>query len=144
MKNQKEYAPVLVRLALALVFLWFGLNQLLDPGSFFGYIPQWIYPHSASMVHEHSLQGIHALPLTPHIIVMGNGVFETVFGVLLLLGLFTRVSSLLLSAHLLLIAFSFGYNDLFVRDFGLALATLSVFFNGPDKWCLDRRRKNES
>ena len=141
LEKGREYAPIIVRIAMALVFLWFGLNQLLDPSSFFGYIPQEIYPHSQNIAHEHSLQGVHDLPLTPHIIVMGNGAFETILGLLLLLGLFTRVSSLLLSIHLAVIAFSLGYNDLFIRDLGLALVTFAVFLRGPDQWCLDKRLK---
>jgi uncharacterized membrane protein YphA (DoxX/SURF4 family) len=140
----KKFAPILLRLGVSLVFLWFGINQLLDPESFFGYIPDWIYPHDYGMVHEHSLQGIHNLPLTPHVIVMGNGTFETVFGVMLIFGIFTRVSALLLSIHLFLISLGLGYNDLMIRDVGLTIATFAVFLHGPDKWCYESRYRPKS
>ncbi len=137
----KRYAPLVLRLGLSLVFLWFGLSQLINPESFLGYVPQWLYSHAPEMIHEHPLQLMHNLQLTPHIIIMGNGIFETVFGILLLLGLFTRISSLLLGLHLMGIMFGLGYNDIAVRDFGLMLATFSIFLQGPDEWCLDAKRK---
>lgn len=81
-----------------------------------------------------------SIPNLPvHIVVMGNGVFETMFGIMLLLGAFTRISSLLLSIHLFFIAISLGYNDLAIRDMGLTVATVAVFLNGPDRLCLDNR-----
>ncbi len=136
----KKYAPLVLRLGLSLVFLWFGLSQLINPESFVGYVPQWLYPHALEMVHEHPLQLMHNLQLTPHIIIMGNGIFETVFGILLLLGLFTRISSLLLGLHLIGIMFGLGYNDIAVRDFGLMLALFSISLQGPDEWCLDAKQ----
>jgi len=61
------------------------------------------------------------------------------FGVLLLLGIYTRIVSFFLAIHLFVISFSLGFNDLGVRDFGLAIATLVVFFNGVDDFCLDKK-----
>ncbi|MEK6856700.1 MAG: hypothetical protein AABX49_01665, partial [Nanoarchaeota archaeon] len=65
--------------------------------------------------------------------------FEVVFGLLLLIGLFTKIVSLILALHLLVISFSLGYNDIAVRDFILSLATFSIFLNGKDKLCLDKK-----
>jgi uncharacterized membrane protein YphA (DoxX/SURF4 family) len=138
-EKYKGYAPITVRMGVAIVFLWFGINQLINPESFLGYVPQWFYQHSAEIVHNHPFQLLHNLPLGPHLLVMGNGVFETLFGSLLLLGVFTRLTSFLLSMHLLFIVIGLGYNDVAVRDFGLMLATFSVFLNGPDKASLDRQ-----
>ncbi len=135
------YAPPFLRIGLALVFLWFGISQLVNPVSFMGYVPQFLYPHQAGMMHEHPLQMMHDIPHpTLHALIMGNGLLETVLGLLLLTGLFTRVSALILSLHLFGIMLGLGYNDLAVRDFGLALATLSVFLHGPDAWTLDSKR----
>ena len=60
-------------------------------------------------------------------------------GTLMLVGLYTRVSSFILALHLFGIAFSIGFNSLGIRDFGLAFATLVVFLNGVDELCLDKR-----
>jgi uncharacterized membrane protein YphA (DoxX/SURF4 family) len=140
LQKYKAYSPIVVRIALALVFLWFGISQLVNPESFIGYIPQWLVPHAPVMQHSHPLQFMHNIPHPGiHFTIMANGIFETIFGTLLLLGLFTRISALLLSLHLAIITFGLGYNDIAVRDFGLALATFSIALHGKDKFCLDNK-----
>jgi len=129
-ENLKKYSPVLLRIALSLVFLWFGINQLIFPNMFLGYIPSWITQNPI-------------IPLEPGFIIMGNGIFEIVFGILLIAGLFTRLVSLFLGLHLIGIMLGLGYNDIAVRDFGLMLATISITLNGPDIWCLDNRHKKK-
>ena len=138
LNQYKDYAPVVVRIGISLVFLWFGLHELTDAASFVGWLPDFITnPHGMMMG---GMQMMH-VNFTPLRFVYGNGIFEVVFGLLLLLGLFTRVSAFLLGIHLLGIAFSIGYNEIGVRDFGLTLATFSIFLYGADIWCLDRKRK---
>lgn len=139
MNKFKQYAPIILRIGISLVFLWFGLTQLINPESFLGYVPDWLSPHSTEMMHEHPFQSLHNLPLNSHIIIMGNGAFETIFGLLLLFGLFTRISALLLAIHLLIITIGLGYNDIAVRDFGLVIATISIFLNGEDEFSLDKK-----
>lgn len=121
----RRYAPLLLRIGLSLVFLWFGVNQLINPEAFLGYVPQWAYN----------------FPVSPPALIMGNAIFEIVFGTLLIFGMFTRVSSLLLGLHLIGIMVGLGYNDIAVRDFGLMLAAFSVVLYGPDEWSLDVKRK---
>ena len=117
----KIYAPIVLRYAVCFVILWFGINQLINPNYFLGYVPSWV-------------------PLSANLLIMINGIFEVVFGGLLLMGLFTRFSALILSLHMLVIAIGLGYNDIAIRDVGLALAAFAVFLNGKDKWCFDSRR----
>ena len=123
--NYKKYSPSLLRIALSLVFLWFGSNQLINTELWISFLPSWT----------------GSLPLSQTSFVLFNGIFEIVLGSLLLLGLLTRIASLLLSLHLFGIAFSLGYNDLAIRDLGLALATFSVFLHGNDLLCLDNKIK---
>ncbi len=116
-------APVVIRIGLSLVFLWFGSQQLLDAPAWSGLIPQ-------------SLVEISEISATTFVYL--NGIFEIVTSLLLLIGLFTRISALLLVLHLFNIIFIVGYNDIGVRDFGLAMAGLSIFLYGADTWCLDK------
>lgn len=74
-------------------------------------------------------------------IVLFNGWFEIIGGVLLALGLWTRWAALLLSLHLFLIAYEVGYNDIGVRDFALAVSTLAMSFFGTTKFSLDNKVK---
>jgi len=126
MRSYRKFAPIVLRISISLVFLWFGLTQIFNREALAGYLPQLAY----------------SLPIEPFTLILFNGLFETVFGLLLLIGLFTRVSSFLLGLHLLGITFSLGYNDVAIRDLGLALATLSIFLHGADKWCLDSKIKS--
>ena len=122
LENIQPYAPTVLRVGLSLVFLWFGSQQLLHTSSWVGLIPDSVV----------SISGFSAVTL-----VYINGTFEVVFGLCLFLGFFTRISALLLAIHLLQITFIVGYNDVGVRDFGLSMATISVFLFGPSKCSLD-------
>ncbi|MBI5389385.1 DoxX family membrane protein [Candidatus Woesearchaeota archaeon] len=140
-EKYKPFAAPLLRMGLSLVFLWFGISQLVNPESFLGYVPQWLYQHDITMTHSHALQLMHDIPKPDvHFIIMANGVLETVLGLLLILGLWIRGAAFLLGLHLLGIMFSLGYNDIAVRDFGLAMATFVVMLNGNDRWCVPWRR----
>jgi len=133
MEIRKEWGFRILRISLSLVFFWFAISQLLNPSRWVGVVPDFIVG-----------MGIPAAT-----IVTLNGIFELCLASLLILGLYTRFASIILSLHLIGIASTFGpLNPTGVRDYGLALATLSIFFFGKDSWCLDSRigkeRHNES
>jgi uncharacterized membrane protein YphA (DoxX/SURF4 family) len=123
MKKIEKYAKPILRIALSLVFLYFGFQQITSPENWIGYVPDFAL----------------IFGLTAQKIVFMNSLLEISLGTLMVLGLFTRPVSLILSAHLFVIAFSLGFNDLGIRDFGLAVSTLVIFLNGPDFLCLDKK-----
>ena len=123
--NIKIYAPAIVRIALACVFLWFGFSQLRAPSEWIGFLPEFILD----------------MPFSPAYFILTNALIEVIFGFFLLAGILTRFSALILGLHLIGIAFSLGYGALAVRDLGLAIATLSVFINGNDILCYSRKEK---
>tara|TARA_Y100000310_G_scaffold345545_1_gene466319 strand:- start:5748 stop:6200 length:453 start_codon:yes stop_codon:yes gene_type:complete len=118
----------IIRIVLSLVFLWFGTNQLLHTETWVSFLPEWVF----------------SLSMNPSSIIVMNGVLETILGLLLLFGVFTRLVSLILGLHLLSIAFTVGYNDVGVRDFGLGLITLAISLHGQDSLSLDRKIKNSN
>ena len=122
MKNSNELAGKILRISLSLVFFWFGTNQILHPTNWTSLIPSFI----------------NNLGISSNLMVTLNGTMELALGALLILGLYTKFASLLLGLHLLGIASIFGLNSpTGVRDFGLALATLSIFFIDSDSWSFD-------
>ena len=137
-EKYKEYSPVVLRISLSLVFLWFGLSQIFNPDMFLGYLPDWAVDYAGMMHMRFAI-----IPDSTYFLLFLNGTMETALGTFLLLGVFTRLSSLFLGVHLFFIMLSLGYNDVAVRDFGLALATFSIFLHGADKWCLDKKIKNK-
>lgn len=121
--EMKKYAPAMVRISLALVFLWFSVNQFIYTNNFVSFIPSWL---------------VNATAVSPAVFVILNAVIEFIFGVFLLIGINVRISALVLGLHLLGIAFSLGYSALMIRDLGLALVTLSIVLQGPDNLCIQK------
>jgi uncharacterized membrane protein YphA (DoxX/SURF4 family) len=120
----KNYGISVVRVGVSLVFIWFGASQLMDPTKWVALVPGY---------------AMKILPLTANSLVLGNGVFEVVFGILLLVGFYTRFASALLTLHAAHIVAIVGYNAIGVRDFCIFMSSLGIFLNGPDNWALDRR-----
>ena len=123
----RQASPAVLRIALALVFLAFGLWQLRDPASVVGWLPA-----EASMI-----------PIPGATLGLLNGAFEVLFGALLVLGVYTRLSALLLGLHLAGITLTIGFTQVGIRDFGLAFATLAVALYGPDAYGVDARFASE-
>ena len=121
----EHIAPFILRLGLAVLYLWFGMSEVAHPADWIAWVPPWASQLSGLSEAE---------------IVLTNGLFETIAGLFLLAGFFTRWAALLLALHLFVIAFSVGYNDTGVRDFTLAIATLSLTLGRPDRYTLDTLR----
>ena len=124
MASSDDIAKVLVRLGLSLVILWFAVNQLYRPDYFMGYLPDFLFSNPNAILF-----------------VRANGVFELVFGLMLLLGVLTRLVAAVLALHLLGIMLSLGYNENAIRDFGLMIALMSVAVAGEDIWSIKHLRK---
>ena len=116
-----RYAPAVVRIGVALVFIWFGFEQLTNASGWVGWLPSYATN----------------LPVSALTLVYINGTFEAVFGLLLFLGLYTRLSASLLALHMTHIISVVGYGEIWVRDFGIFMATLSTAFHGSDDFGLD-------
>jgi uncharacterized membrane protein YphA (DoxX/SURF4 family) len=127
-EKMQKAAPVVLRIGLAIVFLWFGYMQLTHTQMWLGLIPKWLL----------SLSGLQAATL-----VHFNGAFEIVFGICLLFGFFTRVVSFLLALHMIHIALTLvmaqGIGAISIRDIGLSFAAVTLFLLGPwaQKWSVD-------
>lgn len=117
----KEYAAPLVRIPIALVFIWFSVNQLMIPSDWVGYMPKFL----------------QQMP-NPDTIILVNASVVLLLALMLLVGAYTRIVASLLGLHLMFIAFSLNWSSIAIRDFGLAFATLSIALHGSDRLCLKR------
>ena len=122
MQTLQKYSPTILRIGLSLVFLWFGVDQIIHPNAWLGFIPDWVV----------SLTSISA----PTIVYL-NGLFEIIFGTALLFGIFTRFVAFVLFLHMADITIMVGLDSIGVRDFGLSIAMLVVWINGSDLFSLD-------
>ena len=125
-KNPEKYAPLILRIGLALVLIWFGINQLIEPAAWSGLV-----------------NGFLANLISPITLVMINGVAEIVMAIFLILGLFTRIVAVIHALHLLVIISALGYNDIAVRDFGLMVGAIALAFSGGGYLSLDEKFKKK-
>lgn len=114
MNNYKIGFNVL-KFSLVLVYCWFGFQQITNPNAWIGMVPDWIMAVS---------------PFTAKTLIYINGIFEIVASVLLVFNVYTRVVSIVLFGHLLIIVSELGISPSGVRDVGLAGATLALAFLG--------------
>jgi len=127
----KQYVPLVLRIGLSFVFLWFGVNQVIDPIAFQSYVPELVYTED----------GLHIDAVR---VVLLNGIFEIVLGLLLIAGLFTRVTALIMGLHLISIIIALGYNEIAIRDVGLLCITIALVLHGPDRFSLDAKIRSKT
>lgn len=103
----------ILRVGLAVLFLWFGFSQLFDGIHWVSWVPEW----AVALFH-----------IPPAMIVLANGALEVIGGTLLAFGIWVRPVAILLSIHLAVITIEIGVTAIGVRDFGLTCATLALAF----------------
>ncbi|GIW65526.1 MAG: hypothetical protein KatS3mg094_045 [Candidatus Parcubacteria bacterium] len=121
----EDYGKLILRIGLGIVFLYFGISQLIVP-------QRWIY-----LIPD--IKVIYLNDIFKQKIVLINGIFDCLIGICFILGLFIKIVSLLSTLHLLFIFFfSLGFTPSGFRDLGLALASLSLFFLGAGNFKLKK------
>lgn len=103
----------ILRIGLGLTILWFGVMQLLNQSNWTGYVPVWV-------------ENIFPF-ISLEVIVIINGLFETLTGILLVFNKFVKISSILLSIHLIIIIIDLGINEIGVRDIGILTGLISLY-----------------
>lgn len=126
MTRMQNVGVTVLRFGLAFVFLWFGFSQLSNASMWTAFVPAW----ATSFTSASNL-------------VLLNGVFESIFGIFLALGVFTRLVALFLGIHLLVISSSLGFSAIGVRDIGLSLATLALACLGGGSLSLTHSKEKD-
>jgi len=114
--NKEKLAVYILRFGLAIVFLYFGVYQILDQS-------RWIY-----LVPDKILN-FYISDILKSKIIFINGIFDLIISLSLFSGLFIKIFSLLGFIHLISITvFSLGFEPSGIRDLGLAFSILALFF----------------
>ena len=108
----RAYAPLVLRIGIGFVFAWFGWNAISAPDSWVRLVPDW----QAAIIDARTLVLVH-------------GAVELVLGVLLIVGARIRLVSGILLLSILHTLFLIS-GPSFIRDVGIAAATLSIFLSG--------------
>jgi uncharacterized membrane protein YphA (DoxX/SURF4 family) len=123
----------MVRVGLAITFIWIGILILRNPESWGGYVSPW---------------ALKLLPVPLLEAMIGTAVLDIVIGVLLLTDTITWLASLLGAGHLVIVLAVSGITDITVRDIGLLLALLALLVDSPPEfirrqWLQIRKRGEE-
>jgi len=120
---EKVNSFLILRLGLGFVFFWFGLDKLLNVDNWLGYITP-------------SLDKLIFIDINTFMFILGG--VEIILGVLLIIGLFLRIVSVVIAIHLFFIIISIGFNDISVRNFGLLAIAVALSFNNDKFLSLDK------
>ena len=129
-RGTETASAAVLRIGISLVFLWFGVNQILRPDAFLGWLPDWVFN----------------LPVSEQVVVQVHGFAEAFLAAALAIGVLTRVSAILLAGQLLAILASIialGSMEIAIRDFGILVGTLAVAIRGADPLALDSWRSKD-
>lgn len=120
-----NFSRQILRFSLAMLFLWFGWQQLSSPEAWVFFLPDYVA----------------YFPIPGEMLVQLNGWLEIIAALFLIAGVYTKVIAGLLGLHLLGIALMVG-GATGVRDAALAFANFALAFSEPDNWTLDKRSKS--
>ncbi|RMD57797.1 DoxX family protein [Candidatus Woesearchaeota archaeon] len=124
MKIDKQATGLLtLRLALGVVFLWFGIDKFLNQSAWSGWLPEWL---------------IRISPVNDKLLIFAIGAFETALGAMIALGIYARHIASIASIFLISIILTTGYNEIAIRDAGLMLAGISIALLGAGKWSITK------
>ena len=107
---------IALRVGLAAVFMWFGIDKFISPDAWLFWIPQ-------------SIQSVvQAIGMTTRDFIFLNGIFEVLVAVSLLSGYFIRIFSVVAAAFLVAVVgvHISGATEIVVRDFGLIGGLLAL------------------
>lgn len=116
LKQLEPYAGTVLRIGLAFVFMWFGWSGISNTEMWVGLVPAWTN-----------------VIASPETLVLIHGIFELVFGLLLFVGLGTRVVAFLLLLNLLHTITLLSWGPIMARDIALSTSLLSLILNPQTK-----------
>lgn len=103
-----NHSQIVLRLALALVFLWFGADKFLHPAY---WLNAWVPREILSFISRFRISGTEFVYI--------NGIFEVLVGISLTLNIFLDFFSLLAFLFLASTLLFHGLNEVLVRDIAL-------------------------
>ncbi len=116
----KPSAYHILRIGMAITFLWIGVLIFKEPESWGGFVQPWV---------------VKLLPVPLREAMIGTAVLDFILGLLMLLDVWVWLAAAIASAHLIMVLTVSGIDSITVRDIGLLAATLAlVAATVPDKF----------
>lgn len=112
-----KYSNIFLRIGLAFVFFWFGIDKFIHPDY---WLNAWVPIKIIDFLANLKIQGSE--------IVFMIGIFEILVATSLLTNIFVSVFSILAVIFLAGIFIFHGASEVLIRDIGLIGGLLSIFF----------------
>lgn len=120
---EKKHVPLILRVGLGLVFLVLGANKATRPEIWVGWIP---------------IQLKAFIPDANQFLIF-NGIIEAILGLLLIIGLYTKIAAALSGLFLFFVLLFFGADDITSRDIGLMAMAAAIILLGPGEASVDEK-----
>lgn len=121
MVNSTRYSYLLLRLGLAAVFLWFGIDKFIHPQY---WIHSWLPVTAAALAAKVGIGAVQLMFL--------NGIFEVLVALSLITGVFIRFFSLCAALFLAVALLWIKPNETTIRDIAL-IGGLACIFLWPER-----------
>lgn len=112
-----KHAYHILRVGMAITFLWIGLLIFQNPEAWGGYIQPWMQD---------------LIPIGVAEFMIGVAIFDLVVGFFLLIDTFTWAFALLGALHLVGVLTVSGISPVTVRDIAILAGCISLFFDAPN------------
>ncbi|MBI2062666.1 MAG: DoxX family membrane protein [Candidatus Yanofskybacteria bacterium] len=117
MFTSSRYSYLALRLGLAVVFLWFGIDKMFRPAY---WLNAWVPQNIQTLIAQFSVTGLQFIYL--------NGIFEILVGLSLITGVFAKFFSVLAILFLLSVLIFVGISEVTVRDFAMIGGFIAIVF----------------
>lgn len=118
----------ILKIGLAVTFLWIGVMILQNPEAWGGYLKPW---------------ALELLPVPLNEAMIGTGIADIVIAILLLTKRLAWLAALAATIHLIIVLVTSGINEGTVRDIGLIAAAAAIFFETLPKNISEKLHRGE-
>lgn len=108
-------AQLVLRIGLAIVFLWFGIDKFIQPQY---WLDAWVPVSVQSMVGR--------IGIMPRDFIHLNGIFEILVGLSLATGFFLRYFAIAGAVFLVAVSVTHAFSEVLIRDVGLLAGLISL------------------
>lgn len=115
MFTSSRYSYLVLRLGLAAVFLWFGIDKMFHPTY---WLNAWVPQGVQEFMGRFNVSGSQFIYL--------NGIFEILVGLSLVTGVFAKSFSFLAILFLIGVLFFAGISEVTIRDFAMIGGFMAV------------------